>query len=331
MIKIELEKKLRKVGATRSTFECEYSKTILDFEHRIVSTKNGTLVDRFDLGMSGARLLTERSSKLKLEQILLESYRVNRDIKRYISTCFRRIANVADSRALLEEIILLSPEDMSRKVNTIQNQNTPLGLAKIFDYSRDNDKRIRPSFTNLEFKICIYCNRNYTSNFVRRNSKRATFTLDHYYQKDKLPVFSLSLYNLIPSCSVCNTNIKNTREVEHYKNPHSKSYDFHNKAKFKLLPNYKVKLVTLDLKCHQYIKDFYINEVYETHSNEIREFVRKREIFTNDMILKLSRLTGHSESRIKSYLFGDSIYSKNIGEESLGKLKADLGKEIGLT
>jgi len=332
MIKIELDKKLRKIGLNRNNFEADYANSLLDFEHKIVTVpRRGPLVDRFGLGLTAAELNARRNQKAKLEIIFFQIYSNTPQVQGYIDHFFHPIRNAVEARALLKEIILLTPDQLKNKVHLIGGQQSPRLIGKVFDYSRDNDPRIRPKFTKLGFKVCIYCNRNYTSNFSARGKKRATFTLDHFYQKGQYSIFSLSLYNLIPACAVCNTNIKNTRDVEHYENPHSNHYNFHDKAKFRLLPNYQAKLITSDHRCFGYIRDFYINEVYDTHHNEIKEFVRKREVFTDDMIRKISKLTGHPESRVKSQLFGESIYNRNIGDESLGKLKADLGKELGLT
>lgn len=218
-------------------------------------------------------------------------------------------------------------KDKMDTLNSLKNTNLKNTLEKIFNYSRDRDK-IASKFIEADFRVCIYCNRNFISNFNTKKTKRATFTLDHFYQKEKITIFALSLYNLIPSCAVCNTNIKNTRDVEHYENPYSSNYNFHNNAKFKLMPNYKVKLISSNLKCKKYIRDFYHNEIYNTHSLEVKEFVQRRDIFTDDFIKKISELTKHSESRIKNFIFGDVIYKKELDNESLSKLKVDLSKEL---
>ena len=328
MIKIDLDHKLRKTGLNRQEFETIFANKLLDYQHKAVTRRAGSLYDRFGLGLNLAR---SRDVKIRLDEVFLRLYLSCPDLKNYIDTFFSPIASNLDARQLLKDIILLPPNDLKYTVNSIGSFPSPSSIGKIFDYSRDNDLRVRPSFTDIGFKVCTYCNRNYTSNFTTRGSQKATFTLDHFYQKGDLPIFSLSLYNLIPACAVCNTNIKNTRNVNHYENPYSEHYDFHNKAKFKLLPHYNVKLVTSDADCFEYIKHFYINEVYKTHTIEVKEFVKKREVFTDDMIRKIAQLTRHSEIRVKSSLFGESIYNKNIGNESLGKLKADLGKELGLT
>ena len=52
---------------------------------------------------------------------------------------------------------------------------------------------------------------------------RSTATLDHFYPKADYPFLALSLYNFIPSCYVCNTVFKNSKEVQIY--PYEESFD----------------------------------------------------------------------------------------------------------
>lgn len=63
----------------------------------------------------------------------------------------------------------------------------------------------------LGVKVCPYCNRMYTITLFGENKIRPDF--DHFYPKSKYPYLSVSLFNLIPSCSMCNTKKGNTAEV----------------------------------------------------------------------------------------------------------------------
>lgn len=335
MIKIDLEKKLNKVGLRLHDFKEKYIQDILDYEHQIVTKdQNGKKINRFSLNIN---LATSVSTKYKLEKIFFDLYNLNTNLKTFIDTVFGHINNLTDSRGILKQIIIMEADDIQKKKviidtypNTIILNNI---LKKIFDYNRDRErtdssKGISARFKEVDFRVCIYCNRNFISNFHLKKATRATFTLDHFYHKDKYPVFALSLYNLIPSCGICNTNIKGKRDVEQYMNPYYSNYNFENEARFILMPHYKAKLISTNLLCKKYINDFYHNEVYETHTLEIKELVKRREVFTDDMIKKLSNLTKHSESRIKAFLFGDVLYKKNLDSDSLGKLKVDIAKEL---
>ncbi len=67
----------------------------------------------------------------------------------------------------------------------------------------------------LRVKVCPYCNRMYTTTLFGENKIRPDF--DHFYPKSKYPYLAVSLFNLIPSCSMCNTKKGNTAEVIHKK------------------------------------------------------------------------------------------------------------------
>lgn len=331
MIKINLEKKLQNQGLKLQNFKNDYIKSILDYKHFIVTRKSdGSLKDRFNFGIRNANLTREQTTQYKLEKIFFRLYQNDVNLYNFINRIFNVLHNVDESRILLEKILLMKPDDLKiivNQVNSSINVNLKEILLIIFNYDRDR-KRISELFIKVDFRVCIYCNRNFISNFHSKKSLRATFTLDHFYQKDKIPLLALSLYNLVPSCSVCNTNIKNTRDVEQYENPYSLNYDFHSKAKFKLMPNYKIKLESYDNRCSKYIEDFYHNEIYNTHSLEVKELVKKRDVFTDDLIKKISKLTKHSESSIKGFLFGDILYKDEMDNDSLAKLKVDISKEL---
>jgi len=68
----------------------------------------------------------------------------------------------------------------------------------------------------LGVRVCPYCNRIYTTTLPTKEeleeeergeefaTTRATY--DHFYCQDQYPYLSLSLFNLIPSCNICNSN-----------------------------------------------------------------------------------------------------------------------------
>ena len=63
----------------------------------------------------------------------------------------------------------------------------------------------------LNVKSCPYCNMHYTLYAENKDGKKryAKLQFDHFIDKASYPMFSMSLYNLIPSCGVCNNSKKN--------------------------------------------------------------------------------------------------------------------------
>ncbi|MBC2582898.1 hypothetical protein [Clostridium sp. DJ247] len=63
----------------------------------------------------------------------------------------------------------------------------------------------------ISIDTCPYCNRQYISILESNNSNLIGKTrpeLDHFLCKKEFPFYAVSLFNLIPSCHVCNSNIK---------------------------------------------------------------------------------------------------------------------------
>ncbi len=86
------------------------------------------------------------------------------------------------------------------------------------DKEDKQEKKIEKVFTPYEFikslhiKACPYCNLEYaqttTVNLDNGKDKFLRPALDHFYPKSKYPFFALSLNNLVPTCTTCNSSIK---------------------------------------------------------------------------------------------------------------------------
>ncbi len=76
---------------------------------------------------------------------------------------------------------------------------------------------------------CPYCNDNKVS-IVQNNTSskhKLYFQLDHFYSKSKNPHFAVSFFNLIPSCSICNSTEKGDKEfsISTHIHPYYKSFN----------------------------------------------------------------------------------------------------------
>ncbi len=70
----------------------------------------------------------------------------------------------------------------------------------------------------IDLKTCPYCNRNYTF-IVDEESGKLRPEIDHFYPKSIYPFLSMSFYNLIPSCPICN-HTKSSKIKENLINPY---------------------------------------------------------------------------------------------------------------
>lgn len=64
----------------------------------------------------------------------------------------------------------------------------------------------------LNVKVCPYCNRMYTTTLYGKKRIRPDF--DHFYPQSRYPYLAVSLFNLIPSCNVCNKAKSDYAEIK---------------------------------------------------------------------------------------------------------------------
>lgn len=82
-----------------------------------------------------------------------------------------------------------------------------------FYYSQFRDFRLNKLAVVLNVKTCLYCNQQYTiavgknpnrNGEIDLRGSKAFLQFDHFYGETEYPIMSMSLYNLIPSCPLCN-------------------------------------------------------------------------------------------------------------------------------
>lgn len=97
-------------------------------------------------------------------------------------------------------------------------------LSNALAYPRLQNKILKKFFHAVKIKTCYYCNSQYTLTFLKDDSEAVKFQIDHIFPKKKYPYFSISRYNLVPSCANCNLN-KGDKDfwIEDYCNPYIES------------------------------------------------------------------------------------------------------------
>ncbi len=187
----------------------------------------------------------------------------------------------------------------------------------------------------LGITVCPYCNRDFINN--RKTSMSAQ--LDHFYPRSKYPIFALSLYNLIPSCSACN-NIKRQNEID--VSPYDTSFDFSSKIRFSYVPlsaeylndptQLKVDIQYID-KFEKNIKNMQIDSAYEIHSDYVQELIKKAKIYTKAFRKELlENYTGliSSEEELNRIVFGNYMNKNDEEKRPLAKLTHDILEELGI-
>ena len=145
---------------------------------------------------------------------------------------------IATMRSVFEQIIF------DIEGNSLNISKTAVDVCKeIFNYKRINivGKKNSESLaywlqSQLCVKVCPYCNRMYTTTLYGKKRIRPDF--DHFYPQSIYPYLAVSLFNLIPSCGICNKAksdnaeitkdiiIKKEKEINAYKEKKSIIYPY---------------------------------------------------------------------------------------------------------
>ncbi|MGB3751080.1 MAG: HNH endonuclease [Arcobacteraceae bacterium] len=193
----------------------------------------------------------------------------------------------------------------------------------------------------VEVHTCYYCNIDFINTFKKGKETKNAFTLDHVLEKADYPFLALSLYNLVPSCYVCNSKVKDSKIKFDDCSPTNKNFDFNDKVKFKsflINPNlqiekeedFYIKLIeSYSSQYDTYIESLNLNDRYDYHKYKVIEMIKKREDYPDSRIKELSNLTQKTEEEIKQDLFG--IYlNDELHKRPLSKLIKDISEELQL-
>lgn len=211
--------------------------------------------------------------------------------------------------------------------------------AKWFDQKKETKYNAYDLAENLNIQTCVYCNRIYTKTVVNP-SKITRPNFDHWFGKKENPLLALSFFNLIPSCSICNSGVKG--EADFDLNTHLHPY-LDNTCGYKFsyyiksINSYDFKIVTddLNLRAETTVKAFKLQEIYETHKSEIKDLVKIRTVYSQAYLLNLNKFlnkdkTNVSMDEIYRLAFGTYKDETNFDKRPLSKLKRDILKELGI-
>jgi len=253
-------------------------------------------------------------------------------------------------RCLINKVELRIIEQSKVKFKEIKKKNkfiyeTKGKLKKIFKYENKFQSFISKFFEKeLETRTCYFCNIHYVNEYkVEEEEYKNEFTLDHYYDKGSYPYLALSIYNLIPSCYVCNSKLKKSIELDVFA-PNAKNFDFEQKVKFKLFMTESCKdlniknkeNIDIKLKEHysneydKYIKVFKLNERYQAHKDIVFEMIKNAELYPESRLKELQDLTGIPYQQIKQDIFNLIDDDVDLAKQPFSKLIKDISTELGI-
>jgi len=235
-------------------------------------------------------------------------------------------------------------------------------LERVFSYKNFSEEKVKgwsayKLVTHLGVGVCPYCNRTYTTTLrkIDKNGKMTRPELDHYYPKFRYQYLGISFYNLIPSCSVCNSSLKHTDDF--YRNeaihPYDEEFlnvatfvtdfDYSSEDSYKYLLGYskdfkigfeiKTDDAELEKRIKRSIETFDLERMYNTHQDIVNDLIRNSRIYTKERIEEIKErfpdMFG-SEDEILDSLFLNYMSPENQGKRPLSKLTQDIYNELRL-
>jgi len=245
----------------------------------------------------------------------------------------------------LKKILLAKPNELynvwkpklERKFNGKENT-----AEQIFDYKSfiSNDKDISYKIAKLiGVNTCVYCNRQYIFTVDENENHIVRPDFDHYLPHSVYPFFALSLYNLIPSCPVCNRTLKGTKTLDESMNPYQTkkedyfTFTYHiNEKGFPASVQIKDRK-KLDKKAEQLLDVFKIQEIYNEHTDlELTELYTFATKYSNTYLQNVLSQTATnlklSQEEAYRILFGTELLADKNNNRPLSKFKRDILKEL---
>lgn len=260
----------------------------------------------------------------------------------------------------LKDIITTPPANLmlaNNKFKAIKGKkklNPNSVLKKIFDY--DNFIRKKEEkydaydlAEKLDLRVCLYCNRMYTLTIKTSNKKQQHITrpeFDHFFDKSTYPMLALSIYNLIPSCTICNSTLKGSQKfgLDTHIHPYIDSCLSHYKYSFKPYDvssilgnssNLEVIITTdadpISSKLETTAEIFKLEVIFNGHSEELRDLFDIRYRFSKtylDQLFSTYSPLGISYEEAYKIAFGVHYNESDFGRRPFSKLKKDILKEL---
>ncbi len=279
--------------------------------------------------------INQKNTKYSLEDINCDLLTIfDKDLEQIITS----------SPYQIRELIKIAPKDFTKEITQLKD------LYEVF-----RNKWAVEFMEDLGIKVCPFCNREYIFKFEDKINKesRIIASLDHYYDKDTYPFLSISVFNLIPCCHICNSKFKHTKNFYNQKHLHPYEDSFNEKAKFSQFfndvdsKNKKFSLlskerISLSLKpldskdkvTQNTIDTFRLETLYEKHKDIVLELIQKREIYPDsyidDLFHQYEGTLFKNREDVLRHITGGYIEDKDINKRPLSKLIKDISEELDL-
>ncbi|MBQ4385130.1 MAG: hypothetical protein II823_04305 [Kiritimatiellae bacterium] len=214
----------------------------------------------------------------------------------------------------------------------------------------------------LNVRSCVYCNAEtifsllltnelpgggITPKYDSKTHKRSA--LDHFYNHSKYPFLGLTLSNLVPACTRCNTNVKGARELNHTKHIYPYAESFNDGVKFAIAYKPGKRIVDLEesdlhiafvprmeskiyQKSLESVAFFHLSKVYnQLHKIDALTVLKRIEAFPQSYREFLAEKYPGIKGMVLDYVCrGSSLNPSHILSHNLSKLTIDIEKQFGV-
>lgn len=227
-------------------------------------------------------------------------------------------------------------------------------LLKIFGYEQVFNTSSKSEAYWLSKQIdsntCVYCNRQYAFTIEKNNGRNKDERItrpvfDHWFDKKDYPLMSLSLCNLIPSCTICNSSVKGATKFDITTHIHPYIHEEgHPDITFRASLTADIPLkwtVAIDTpigsKEERTVTDMKLQEIYAMHGElEVRDLMNFKDAYPTgylkqlfENVLKDSKYQ-LNRSEVYCMLFGTEMDNSHFLDRPLSKLKHDILVTIGV-
>ena len=220
---------------------------------------------------------------------------------------------------------------------SLDNLNDIIGQKINYEFLGQIKKDL---FSKMDVKVCPYCNQQYI--YYMDNNKYLG-DIDHVLPQSIYKLFSLSIWNLVPSCKTCNQLFKHER-VMNILNPTLQGFDSNAifKLKFKNIASIRGEGEAFDyawkiqhsvngctyFKIRNSIEMFDLNSLYYEHKNIIKNVLQKKYNFDERFVEDYrNRLKICSDDELNYSIYGCSLNPKKFKDEILSKMIYDIVKK----
>jgi hypothetical protein len=277
--------------------------------------------------------------RYKIKISSLNRYQFRQDyVSKYTNPWIRNILSKHPS-------YFINNDNFNAFINDVETKLSKLNedIKNIIDYGFLDSELRHEVLTRIGIEVCPYCNRQYITKYQKGRKLRSTADLDHFFPKSIFQLFTLSLFNFVPSCQICNSRFKMAKSLE-ILYPYQKGFD--SEAYFEVKLNSKSTVESLtgrnsmfdlnlivsptsskQIEIENSIELFNLREVYQSHKHYVKELLYKKHAYSTTYKSQLNKLfldMNLGTSEINLFLYGNDLNPTDLGKRPLSKLAYDI-------